>query len=135
VLRRAFPVGEEAGGLDDHVHSPVGPRERGRIALRQHLERATVDLDLAFRMLDLDVQHAVRRVVLEHVREDPGLGEIVDRHDLEVRVLLEVGAVEVAPDPAEAVDPNFGRHGSILTARSRMGRGCPDGERVAGWPG
>ena len=68
------------------------------------------------------------------MRKHVGVGQVVDRDDLEVRVLLEVGAVEVAPDPAEAVDPNFGRHGPILTARLRMGRGCPDGERVASWP-
>ena len=39
VLGRALAVGEEAGRLDDDVHPSFPPRERGRIALRQHLER------------------------------------------------------------------------------------------------
>ena len=57
-------------------------------------------------MLDLPFQHAVRRVVLEHVREHLRRREVVDGDDLEVRVLLEVGAVEVAPD-RPAVDPTL----------------------------
>ena len=110
VLPRSLAVSEKACRLDDDLHSAVGPGKRRRISLREHLERAPVDSDLAAAGLDFGVEDAVRGVVLEHVREHIGVGEVVDRDDLEARFLLQIGAVEVAPDAAEAVDAHPGRH-------------------------
>src|SRR6478735_7554774 len=48
--------------------------------------------------------------------------EIEYGDDLESGVLLEIRAVEVAPDAAEAVDAHFCRHAPSLTTRSGSGR-------------
>ena len=55
--------------------------------------------------LDFRVQIAEHRVVLQQVRERRRIGEVVDRHEIDVRV-AERGAHDVAADAAEPVDAN-----------------------------
>jgi hypothetical protein len=50
------------------------------------------------------------RVVLEQVREALVVSEVVNGHDLDVSAGLDDGAVEVAPDAAEAVNANLDGH-------------------------
>jgi hypothetical protein len=116
VLRGAFTIREEPGRLDHEVHAKLTPRELGRVALRQDPEVLAVDGDAVLRGGDVGIEHSVGRVVLEHVREDRRVGEVVHRRDPEIGLLLQVGPVEVPPDPAEAVDANLGRHSSSLVA-------------------
>ena len=100
---------EEPGGLDDDVDAELVPGQRLRIALAEHAERRAVDADRV--AVDLDSREAaVRRVVVEQVREDVRRREVVDRDDVELAPALEVRANEVAPDPAEAVDPDLQCH-------------------------
>ena len=73
-------------------------------------KECAVDRDLVLGVADLALEHSVRRVVLEHVREHIRRREVVDGDDLEARALLQPRPVEVPPDPAEAVDPDLGRH-------------------------
>src|SRR5437899_1619960 len=101
MLRRALTVGEEARRLDDDIDTEVGPGQRRRVSLREHLERFAVDRDLALARLDLRLEDAMCRIVLEHVGENIGIREVVDSRDLEARALRKVRAVEVPPDPAE----------------------------------
>ena len=84
--------------------------QRRGFALREHADGVAAHRDRVRRVLDVVVEHAEGRVVLEHVRQDVRRGQVVHGHDLEPGALLEARAVEVAPDPAEAVDPNFRRH-------------------------
>ena len=87
-----------------------------RVALGEHLDlarrRPTSPL-----VADLDGarERTVDRVVLEQVRERPGVRDVVDGDDLDVRVRLLRGAEDVAADAAEAVDPDaYGHLGSPL---------------------
>ena len=53
VLGGVVAVGEEAGRLDDDVDAEVAPRQRGGVALGEHLELLAVD-DAGRRRVDLD---------------------------------------------------------------------------------
>ena len=106
VLRSALAVGEEAGRLDDDVHSEIRPRKRLRVALAEHLEGVALHADLAVRDLDA-FEPAVRGVVVQQVREDLRRGEIVHRDDLEVSATLDVRANEVRPMRPNPLMPTF----------------------------
>ena len=45
VLGGVVALGEEAGRLDHDVGAEVAPRQRGRVALGEHLDLAAVDDD------------------------------------------------------------------------------------------
>ena len=53
---------------------------------------------------DFAREPAVDRVVLQQVRECAGVDQVVDRHHLDVRVLLVRGTQDTTPDAAESVD-------------------------------
>ena len=63
-------------------------------------------------------------VVLEQVRERLVVGEVVHRHDVEVRALRESRAEVVASDAAEAVDSDLDSHGSSPEMCRARERGC-----------
>ena len=60
--------------------------------------------------VDLAGEATEDRVVLEQVREGPGVGEVVDRDEVDVRAGCLRGAEDVAPDPSEAVDADLHSH-------------------------
>ena len=123
---RLVPVGEEAGGLDDHVHPEVTPRELLGIADGQHLQDVAVHGDAVIGGRDVVGQHAQHRVVLEQVRHGGQRAEVVHGHEVDVRPGLLGGPEEVAPDPTEAVDAYAYRHPRLLLAlRVRSIRGGP----------
>ena len=84
VLGGVRALGEEAGRLDDDVDAEVAPRQRGRVALGEHLDLVAVDDQHAVADGHLARERAVDRVVLEQVAERPGVGDVVDRDDLDV---------------------------------------------------
>jgi len=110
VLARVVGLGEEAGGLDDDVDAQVTPGEVARVALGQHLEGGATDLDPVADGGDLLGELAQDAVVLQQVRERLGSGQVVDRHDLDVRATGGGRPIEVAPDPAETVDAHSYGH-------------------------
>ncbi len=66
VLGGAGAVGEQAGGLDHDVHAERLPRQRGGVALGEHLQLASVDHDRVLVLpRDLARVGAEDRVVLE----------------------------------------------------------------------
>ena len=67
--------------------------------------------------LDLAVERAELRVVLEQVRHRLRVAEVVRGDDLDVRLALELRPEEVAPDPAEAVDAHTNRHSLLFLLR------------------
>ena len=108
---RLFGVGEVAGRLDDDVDAELAPRELRGVALRQHLDLFAVDGDRALTEADLAGEGAEHGVVLQQVSQRLGVGEVVDRDDLDVAaVRSRDGAVEVAPDAAETVDADTNAH-------------------------
>src|SRR5205814_1063965 len=82
------------------------PRQGGGIALGQHAQLGTVDLEAIAGDLDRPRVVAEDRVVLEQVPERLGIGEVVDGDPLDVGPLLLRGAEHVAADATETVDPD-----------------------------
>ena len=111
VLGGVGALGEEAGRLDHDVDAEVAPRQRGRVALGEHLDLVAVDDQGAVGDGDLARERAEDRVVLEQVPERPRVGDVVDGDDLDVRARLVRCAEDVAADAAEAVDPDAYSHG------------------------
>jgi hypothetical protein len=104
MLGRAVAVGEEPGGLDDDLGSQFLPRELRGVLLAQDLNRLAVEADLVARVLDLAGERAESRVVLRQMGEGRGVGDVVDRDEVDVEAALPGGPEQVAPDAAEAVD-------------------------------
>ena len=75
---------EQSGRFDHDLHAELAPRQLGRVALGEHLERLAVEHDLIAFGLDLVAQRAVDRIVLEQMREGGGVGDVVDGDDLDV---------------------------------------------------
>jgi hypothetical protein len=110
VLGGVVAAREEARGLDDDVHAEVAPRQLAGVALLEDLQRLAVDGQAVAGHLDRAGVGPEDRVVLEQVRERVVVGEVVDRHPLDVRARGLRGAEDVAADAAEAVDANPDGH-------------------------
>ncbi len=110
VGARLGGVGEEAGRLDHDVDVELGPLQVRGVALREDLDDLLADLDLAVGGGDVGVEDTEDRVVLEQVREDRDVGQVVDADDLDVEAGGAHGAEEVAADAAEAVDAYANSH-------------------------
>ena len=119
VRLRLRGVGEEAGRLDDDVGAEVGPRQRARIALGEHLDRRPVHDQPVVRRLDGARVRSEDRVVLQELCERLGVRQVVDGDPLDVCTGGLGGAEDVAADPAEAVDPHaYGHQGRVLSLAS-----------------
>ena len=71
------------------------------------------------------VVRAVDGVVLEEMRERLGVGEVVDRDEVEVRdALLFRRPHHLPPDPAEAVDTNPNCHSRSSSRKRPVTRGA-----------
>ena len=113
---------EMAGGLHHHVDAGVAPRQCGGAVLDcKRLDLLATDHDGV--ALDLDVlgQPAQDGVELQQVGQGGDIGEVVDRHDLDVLcltlgLLRRQGPVEVASDAAETVNANPDRHVCLLAS-------------------
>ena len=68
-LAASSRFGEEAGRFEHDVDAEVLPGQLRRVAHRQHLELVAVDRDAVALGLDLRVQVAEHRVVLEQMRQ------------------------------------------------------------------
>ena len=113
VLARVGRLGEEAGRLDDDVHAELAPRQLRRVTLGEDLDRGAADRDPV--VGDRDVRRIATedRVVLEQMRHRLHVAEVVRGDELDVGTCGVEGAVEVAADPAEAVDADtYGHSGS-----------------------
>ena len=116
----ALGVGEAARRLDDHVGAEVAPGQVGGVPLGEHLEAVPVDHEFVALGRHVAGEDAVHGVVLEEVRERLGVGEVVDRDDVEVgAAALEDGAEHEAADAAEPVDANLDGHGGVGERRGR----------------
>ncbi len=116
VLLRAFPLGEEPGRLDHDVDAELAPRQRGRIALGEHLHLLATRVDDAVAERDLAGERAQDRVVLQQMRHRGRVTEVVHRDDLHVGSERLLRPEEVAPDAPETVDANANRHDASLSS-------------------
>ena len=84
-------------------------RQLGRVALGGDADALAVDDHVVALGADLAGELAVDAVALEQHGVGLGVGEVVDRDQLEVMVVaLEDGAGDQPADAAEAVDGDFG---------------------------
>src|SRR5690606_36328098 len=91
----------------------LAPRELARLALAGDADLVAVDADAVLRRLDGARVDPVHRVVLQQVRERGVVGEVVDRHEVEICARLLRRAENAAADPAETVDSHTGCHGRL----------------------
>jgi len=91
VELRLVARGEEPRRLEHDVDAEVSPRERRRVTLVEELELVAVDADRALRGLDLGIERAEHRVVLEQVGHRLGVAEVIDGDELDVGVALAGG--------------------------------------------
>lgn len=104
--------GEDTGRLDDVFGSGLGPRNGLGVALAEDGDLVSVDDQSAVLGLNLSLESAVGRVVLEHVDHVVETNEgIIDRHDR--RSTLDRGPQDETSDTPESVDSNFA-HGDLL---------------------
>ena len=115
VLLGTFAIGEEARRLEHDVDAEVAPRERGRVALGEHLHLLAGGAKDAVGELDLTLERAEVRVVAQEVRHRLRVAEVVQRDDLEVGAECVLGAEEVPPDAAEPVDADANAHLSSVS--------------------
>ena len=106
-------VGEETGGLEDHINTQVLPGEVLGVALGEDLDFLAANNQCAFLDLNLFAEATHDRVVLEQVCQGLNVGEVVDSDDLEADAFLLSCAEEGAADAAEAVDCYAYSHWSI----------------------
>ena len=112
VAARALAVTEEAGRLDDHVHTQLSPGQAARVAFGEHADQAAIDHQPVARHLHRPRIRAVHRVVLEEMGQGPRVHQVVHGDELDVGgVLPGEGAQHVAADAAESVDGESNRHG------------------------
>ena len=109
MATRALPLGETPGGFDHILDPQVSPGEVLGVFLRQDLDRLAADQEVIFFGFDRHRKLAVHRIVLQQMGQRPGIGQIVDRHELQLGI-AEGGPEDIAPDPAEAVYSDTYRH-------------------------
>ena len=110
MLGRVLAIGEQTGRLDHDVRTQLAPRQRRGVALGEHAQLGPVHHQPGAGDLDRSRVGAQDGVVFQEVPERPGIREVVDRHPLDVRVLLGRRAERVAADATEPVDPDPYRH-------------------------
>jgi hypothetical protein len=111
VLRGAVAAREDARAFHRDVDAELAPGQLRRIALLDRADRVAVDDDRAAFGAHLERRAAVDAVRFEEVRVRLDVGEVVDRHDLDVGPPgLDQRAQDEAPDAPETVDADLDRH-------------------------
>ena len=114
MLGRVGSLREPAGRLDHHIHAEVAPRQRGRVALGQHLDRVVPGPDDVAVRRHVQVERAEQGVVLEQVRTGGEVAQVVSRDDLDVGVAGVHRAPEVTTDTAKTIDSHPDSHCMLL---------------------
>jgi hypothetical protein len=115
--RLGFVRLEEAGAFEHQLDAEVLVRQLARIALLGDRDVAAVDLDRVAVRGHRAGEAAVGRIEREQQRVRLGIGEVVDRDQLEVVIgALEDRPRDEPPDAPEPVDRNLHRHAELLLA-------------------
>ena len=114
VLLELLLAGEEAGGLQGDLAAEGLPRQVGRVLLGGDRDLLAVDDEGLVGGLDRAVELLVDAVVLQQVGQVLGIGQVVDRDDLELLRLLGQDAEDEAADAAEAIDTDADSHRESL---------------------
>src|SRR6185437_9760135 len=101
------------------VDAQVLPWQLCRVLHGEDLELILVDGDLVAARLDVGLQIAENRVVLEQMRQGRGIRQVVDRDEVDLAAARR-RAHDVATDAAESVDTNFDSHLVLRHASARV---------------
>jgi hypothetical protein len=113
VLAGLRGVGEFARGFDDNLHAQRIPGQLGGILDGKDANALAIhDNAIPFGFY-LGLERAEHRIILQEVGQSLGVREVVCRDPLDIRV-VQTGAQDVAPDPAETVDSDFNWHAYFL---------------------
>jgi len=124
VLVRVCCAGEATRSFEYYVDTELAPREEGGIALGEDLHVVTVHVKHSIAVRHIALEGAMDGVVLQEVRERPGVCEVVDRDEVDVGdFLFQRGAKHLPSDSSKAVDANTNCHVSILAKACRPLRG------------
>jgi len=86
VCPRLGGLGEAAGPLEHEVDAELLPGQLGRVGDRGDLHLLAVDDEAVGFRRHGGVEATVHGVVLEQVRQRRRIGDVVDRHELEIRI-------------------------------------------------
>ncbi len=129
VLAGSFVIGEAARGLDHQINAQVLPGQLLGVLQGQDLDRLAVDDEFAVARLHVRVQRAVHRVVLQQIGERLGIREVVNRDEVQLRIVQRCPK-DVPADPAEPIDSNANSH--VLRPAPRIKNEMPAEPRPAG---
>src|SRR5215470_2577751 len=116
MLLRVLRLREKAGRFHHHLDAQRGPVQLRRIFHLENADAFVVDPDTVLTITHLGVQNAEDRVIFQQVSQRPGVGDVVDRHDFNFRV-VQGRTKEVPTDTPEAVDSNLNSHFEDLRVR------------------
>ncbi len=106
-------IGEEAGRLEDDLNAEIGPGKLGGVLLSVDQDLLTVNDDVLLLEADLTRIAAVVGVVLQEMGKRFRIGEIVDRHHLELTGVALLDCLEdLAANPPKTVNTNSNCHSS-----------------------
>src|SRR5205823_741599 len=80
-------IGESSRGLDYHLRAHRLPGQRSRVFLLKNLDGFLVDRDAVGSRADVVWKVAEDRIVLQQMRQGFGIREVVNRYELEIRVI------------------------------------------------
>jgi hypothetical protein len=116
---------EETGAFQHVFGADVAPLQVRGIALGGEADLLAVDDQRALGGLDRALERAVNGVILQHVRQLRGVEQIVDAHDLDIRMIR--GRAEHQPaDASKSIDAHLDRHVRVAwhSVRTAGGRCC-----------
>ena len=122
MLLSARAIREDAGRLDDDVDTELPPRQRRRVALREHPHLFAGRAQDPVAELDVAPEGAEVRVVLEEVSHRFRVSEVVERDDVDVGAERLLRAEEVPADASESVDAHPNAHSCAPLSRQVITR-------------
>src|SRR6516165_1459459 len=116
MLLRVLRFSEQAGRFHHHLDAERGPGQLCRIPHFENTNAFVVDPDTVLTVTHLGVENAKYRVIFQKVSQGLGVSDVVNRDDLNFRV-VQGRTKEVATDAPEAVDSDFNSHFDDLHVR------------------
>jgi len=109
VLLGIFCIGESSRGLDHNLRANGSPIQLRRVLLGKYADSLVVDLYAVPARSDVMGKIAQNRIVLKQVRESFRIGQIVNRYELQIRI-IKSRTKNVTSDTPESIDADFYRH-------------------------
>ncbi len=102
---------EEAGAFENYVDAHFFMRQVAGIALGRHRDSLAVYGDAASVGADIAGETPMRRIILEQQRVGPGIGQVIDRDQIEIMVVaFQHSARDEPADATETINSDFDSH-------------------------